>query len=152
VPQYLVRHAKAGSRGKWDGPDEQRPLTANGRAQAEGLAERLQKIDPTRLLSSPSARCIETLEPLAIRLGLPVETVERLSEGEPFEPVLALLDELPDSSILCSHGDVIADTIDALVRRGMVIDGQPDWRKGSFWVLERDGEGFLRARAEAPPA
>ena len=27
------------------------------------------------------------------------------------------------------------------MRRGTVIDGQPDWRKGSTWVLERDESG-----------
>jgi phosphohistidine phosphatase SixA len=115
------------------------------------LADRLQKTDPTRLLSSPYVRCMQTLEPLAERTGLPVEAEPRLAEGAPFDAVLLMLAELVDGAVLCSHGDVIADTIDALIRRGLVIDGQPDWRKGSLWVIEPDGAGVLRARAEPPP-
>lgn len=148
---YLVRHAKAGSRSRWDGPDEARPLSSAGRAQAEAIADRLEKTDPMRLLSSPYVRCVQTLQPLADRVGLAVEHEPALAEGEPFGAVLALLDALPDGSVLCSHGDIVPDTIDALVRRGAVVDGQPDWRKGSLWVLERDGDGIIRARAEPPP-
>jgi phosphohistidine phosphatase SixA len=151
VAHYLIRHAKAGSRGKWNGVDEERPLTAIGLAQARALADRLQKVDPPRLLSSPYVRCVQTLEPLAERLGVPIEPHPALAEGAPVEPVLVMLDELPDGSVLCSHGDVIPDTIDALLGRGLVIDGQPDWRKGSLWVIEPDGDGSLRARAEPPP-
>jgi 8-oxo-dGTP diphosphatase len=151
VAWYLLRHAKAGTRAKWDGDDPDRPLTAGGRVQAVALADRLQKTDPTRLLSSPYVRCMQTLEPLAERIGLTVEADPRLAEGASFEPVLALLDDLSDGAVLCSHGDVIPDTIDALIRRGLVVDGQPDWRKGAMWIIERDGDGVLRAWAEPPP-
>jgi 8-oxo-dGTP diphosphatase len=65
--------------------------------------------------------------------------------------VLDLLRVLPDGAVLCSHGDVIPDTIDALLRRGTVVAGQPDWRKGSTWILEREGGEIVRATAEPPP-
>src|SRR5919106_1615180 len=35
VPIYLVRHAKAGNRGEWTNPDHLRPLSENGKQQAE---------------------------------------------------------------------------------------------------------------------
>ena len=54
--------------------------------------------------------------------------------------------------MLCSHGDVIPEVVQALVRRGMDVHGLADWRKASTWELERDGEGRLvRARAVPPP-
>jgi 8-oxo-dGTP diphosphatase len=152
VVWYLVRHSKAGSRGKWEGHDVDRPLTASGWAQAEALADRLQKVDPPRLLSSPYVRCMQTLEPLGERIGVPVEPEWILAEGEDSDALVTLLDGLPDGTVLCSHGDVIPDTIDALIRRGMTVEGPPDWRKGSLWVIERDSAGEWRGRAEPPPA
>ena len=38
----LVRHADAGEKGGWDGPDALRPLSPMGRRQAEGLVVRLE--------------------------------------------------------------------------------------------------------------
>ncbi len=37
----LVRHAKAGKRGDWPGDDDDRPLDAAGRAQAQRLVDLL---------------------------------------------------------------------------------------------------------------
>jgi phosphohistidine phosphatase SixA len=151
VPLYLVRHAKAGSRHHWEGPDEQRPLTRAGRAQAEALATLLGGAPVERVLSSPYVRCVQTVEPLAAKVGTTVEATEALAEGGSFEPVLALLAALADHSVLCTHGDLVPATVDALVRRGMTVSGEPDWRKGATWMLERDGHGFTRGRAFAPP-
>ncbi len=120
---YLVRHAKAGQRGRWDGPDHLRPLTKAGRAQAEALAAWLANEPISRLLSSPYVRCVQTLEPLAEKLALEIEITEHLTEAIHFGPALDLLTVLPDHSVLCSHGDLIPDIMEALARRGTVIDG-----------------------------
>jgi 8-oxo-dGTP diphosphatase len=152
VPLYFVRHAKAGDRSRWSGPDEERPLSKNGREQARGLAAALGHVPVTRILSSPYVRCVQTVEPLADEVAVPVEPEDGLAEGMPFEPVLKLLTVLPDHAVLCSHGDLIPDVVDALVRRGMRVVGAPDWRKGAYWVLERDARGdVVTAHAVAPP-
>ena len=39
----LVRHARAGSRKDWDGPDEKRPLSKKGRRQADGRSPGLSQ-------------------------------------------------------------------------------------------------------------
>ena len=39
---YLVRHANAGDRAEWKGPDRLRPLTTLGQRQAEELASRIK--------------------------------------------------------------------------------------------------------------
>lgn len=149
---FVVRHAKAGQRDRWDGDDESRPLSGKGRKQSAVLAERLGARRPTRLVSSPYVRCRETLEPLAVMLDLTVESDDRLAEGGTFEGSLALLAEMPDGAVLCSHGDVIPDLINALVRRGMHVHDEPDWRKGSVWALERDPNGDITdARVWPPP-
>lgn len=142
---FVVRHVKAGDREKWleHSADPDRPITARGRRQAEALAERLAGEGVARLVSSPFLRCVQSLEPLAERLGLAVEVDGRLAEETPFEDALALLRELPDRTVVCSHGDVIPDLIKALARRGMELATPADWRKATLWVL--DGRGELSA-------
>lgn len=149
---YVVRHAKAGDRSSWIEADFVRPLSTKGWAQARALAERLEAAGVTALVSSPYVRCVQTLEPLAERLGLSVATDERLAEGAAFTRTLELLAEVGDGAVLCSHGDVVPDLITALERRGMELATPPDWRKATVWVLESDGQQFVRAAVEPPPA
>lgn len=150
---YLVRHAKAGERRSWEGDDVERPLSKQGWKQAELLAKRLAKLGPGLLCSSPYVRCVQTLEPLATRIGLAVEIEPRLGENEPFEPVLDLLAVAPGGTVLCSHGDVIPATMQALARRGTEIRSPADWRKASVWVLNRNKRGVVvHATVWPPPA
>ena len=76
MPLYLVRHAKAGNRSKWVGPDELRPLTKSGREQADRLAGELADEPITRILSSPYVRCMQTVEPLGRKRGVEVMVSE----------------------------------------------------------------------------
>ena len=148
---YLVRHAKAGERRLWDGDDRDRPLSPNGWKQAELLASRLQALDVSGLYSSPYVRCVQTLQPLADRLDREIEIDTRLSEDEPFEPMLEMLTEVPDGAVMSSHGDMIPATITALERRGMEIRTPPDWRKGSVWVLKRNKHNQIVHATVWPP-
>ena len=127
-------------------------MSVSGRKQADGMAARLEDAGVTSLWSSPYVRCVETLEPLADLVGLPIRTDERLTEGARFEDTLQLLEESGDGAVLCTHGDVLEEVAAALARRGTRIVGKPDWRKGTIWVLERDGDSFDTARPEPPPA
>jgi phosphohistidine phosphatase SixA len=69
----LVPHADAGSASAWGGADRVRPLSYQGNREALDLADVLTALDPGHLLTSPFLRCRQTLEPLAARLGLPIE-------------------------------------------------------------------------------
>jgi 8-oxo-dGTP diphosphatase len=151
---YVVRHAKAGTRHDWDGDDTERPLTANGRRQADAITARLATERVTGLWSSPYVRCMQTLEPLGRQLGLEVIAEKRLGEGTRFEDVLALLAEVPDGAVLCTHGDILPELIDALVRRGTDVLSEPDWRKGALWILSTPDETghVATATAEPPPS
>jgi broad specificity phosphatase PhoE len=157
---YVVRHATAGDRSRWTGDDEHRPVSKKGRQQALALADRLTDAGVSAVISSPLLRCMQTVEPLADRLGLKVEIDERLTEGSALEDVLALVRDAPDGGVVCSHGDVITALINALARRGMHLETEPDWRKATLWVLEGSKAGrratgggrlFSRARVEPPP-
>jgi 8-oxo-dGTP diphosphatase len=143
----LVRHAKAGSRYRFEGPDSERPLTEKGLAQARRLAAILSGMPRPvrRAVSSPAARCRQTIEPLAAASGVAVDDVDWLSEGA--EPLPAF-DELrrmayesdaADGSggpvAACSHGDVIWGVLDRLARDGVDLGEQPDAPKGGVWVI-----------------
>jgi 8-oxo-dGTP diphosphatase len=153
---YVVRHAKAGSRSSWKGDDVDRPLTKDGRKQAAEIATRLGHEGPTGLFSSPYVRCMQTLEPLGEQLGLPVHADERLAEDSPQKDVMSLLTELANGAVLCSHGDVIPELIQALIRRGMDVTGEADWRKATIWILEgddaTDATALTSGRVEPPPS
>jgi len=148
---YLVRHGKAGDRVGWEGDDRLRPLSKKGRQQAARLAVRFGDIAVAQVLSSPFVRCIETVHPIAEAKGLEVVLSEVLAEGSSFLDVIELLNAVPDDTVLCSHGDVIPETVAALFRRGLTVSGPQDWRKGTTWVLERGLGGFETAHAWAPP-
>ena len=148
---YLIRHSKAGERRVWNGQDVDRPLSKTGWKQSQAVARRLSKKNITALYASQYVRCMQTLEPLGQLAGLPVQPEQRRFEDEPFEPVLALINEVEDGSVLCSHGDIIPAVINALVRRGMEVETPPDWGKASVWVLRRKGDRITRGKVWPPP-
>lgn len=152
---HLVRHAAAGDRSSWRGPDELRPLDRVGMAQALRLAHLLGDLPVKRVLSSRFVRCTQTVQRLAERLDLEVETHEALAEEADPARTWALLEELSDTeSVLCTHGNLVGPLLDRLHRQGAQRVAE-DWacQKGSVWSLEPDGEGgFSRATYLPPPA
>jgi 8-oxo-dGTP diphosphatase len=148
---YLVRHAKAGERRLWTDDDVARPLSKKGWRQSKVVAKRLAGHGANSLYSSSYVRCVQTLEPLSDLIGVDVEIDPRLFEDEPFEPVLEMLAEVADGAVLCSHGDIIPATIQALQRRGMVIETPADWGKASVWVLRRQGDRFTKGKVWPAP-
>jgi 8-oxo-dGTP diphosphatase len=148
---YLVRHAKAGERRVWTGDDTLRPLSKHGWKQARAVGERLAGKGASTIHSSPYVRCVQTVEPLAELIGTKIVIDGRLVEDSPFEPVLDLLTGVASGAVVCSHGDVIPATIEALVRRGMEVQSTVDWRKATVWVLRRKGDRITKGKVWAPP-
>ena len=152
VPIHLVRHAHAGSRSAWTGDDRDRPLSDKGHAQARAIAAVLSAGSPPVIVSSPHLRCVQTLEPLAESCGLVVLRDPRLQEDSPLELSLAALDDAPDGAVLCSHGDVIPDAVNGLIRRGMEMRDAPlALRKASMFVLHRTNGLWTHAEYVGPP-
>lgn len=148
---YLVRHADAGHRSDWPGKDVDRPLSPRGQRQADGLCDLLADSDATLLLSSPFTRCVQTLEPLGKHLGLAVEPDQRLGEGAGTR-ALDLANELAGThAVLCSHGDVIPDVLESLLRDGIKLKDELRWQKASTWVLTWDDGRLTKGRYLPPP-
>jgi len=150
----IIRHAQAGDRDRWRGPDGARPLTAAGRRQARRIAELLANEPFVQLLSSPFARCVQTLEPIAHARRLPIEPRDELAEGQPWEYIekLALEAEAAGPTAVCVHGDGIRTMIEALIDRGIVGDTSGDVRKGSTWVLGVSDGAIVSARHMPAPS
>ena len=143
---YVVRHGKAGSREGWEGPDEERPLTRRGRRQARRLVERFQGLDIERILSSPFARCVQTVEPLAEARGLEVERAAELAERTELDETFALLGSLDHRpTVICGHGTEIQELVERLEASGARVEGGRGIAKGSVWVLEREDGAFVSA-------
>jgi broad specificity phosphatase PhoE len=132
VPLLVVRHARAEKRREWEGDDRLRPLDAKGRRQAAGLPGLLARFEITGIASSSYLRCTQTVEPLSEQRGLPIEERRELEEGAALEETLALLRELGDEAVFCTHGDVLEN-----------LFGEAG-QKGSTRVVElRDGEPIV---------
>jgi len=130
---YLVRHADAGDRGDFDGPDIERPLTQKGKEQAIAIAVRLKGQGIQRVRSSPATRCVQTAQPLAAALGVQLEICEELYEGNEIEVGPA------NGTVIVAHGD----NIPMLLRRlGAGLSG-PWCKKGSVWSVTLDEDGRL---------
>jgi 8-oxo-dGTP diphosphatase len=148
----MVRHARAGRRSAWKGPDDLRPLTKAGRRQAEALVDLLGDAGITRIMSSPYVRCRQTVEPLAQRLRVPVELTDALAEGAPLRDVLRVVEKVSDEqAVLCSHGDEIGALLEHLREHHVPVVGDA-CEKGSTWALDVRAGTIVGARYLAPPA
>lgn len=144
----LVRHAHAGDKKLWPGPDDQRPLSVRGRQQAEGLAENLRAMPVTAVLSSPYLRCRQTLAPLAARRGLRVADAELLRPEADIARLDAMLaDPRSDGAVLCTHGETLSALLNRWRQQRVLripADDAGAQRKGSqkgaTWIVETDGK------------
>jgi phosphohistidine phosphatase SixA len=151
VPVYLVRHAHAGSRAAWDDDDDLRPLSQKGTRQAKDLLARFDDENVGCVVSSPSRRCVETVEPLAKRLGTDIDIRKEFLEGaDPDDAIASLLKLAPRNPVVCSHGDLIPKMIRRLVAAGMRTKDANISQKGSLWVIEVDKGRPKKARYYPP--
>lgn len=144
---FLVRHADAGSRGIQN--DEQRTLSKRGRGQADALAAQLADAGITVIRSSPYARCIETVAPLAVVLEIATEHDDELGEGAGPAHAIALIERATTPTVLCSHGDVIGEVMHSIARRGIKLDDDR-LAKASTWELSVTA-GTITAATYLPP-
>jgi len=146
VTLYLVRHAHAGSRSHWDGPDAERPLSDKGRDQTEAITAHLAEVPVKRVLSSAAVRCQQTVAPVARLRGLEVEVHPALTEGATAARTTSLLWQLAGEGadvVLCSHGDVIPAAIEALRADEVDVGDRRGLPKGTLYEIAVDASGTI---------
>jgi len=94
------------------------------------LPETLASFALDRIVTSPHARCVETVRGLALARGLPVELRDELLPDAPLDDTWALLVSLPEASLACTHREVFQG----------LFGGAVTCEKGAAWILEREGE------------
>lgn len=114
----VLRHARARKRARWDAEDALRPLTRTGLLQARALAPVLWAYGVTRVVTSDSIRCVQTVAPYAREHVLAVEAVPAINERDATEESVAAtvrsLLEGPENAVLCSHRPVLPALLAAL--------------------------------------
>jgi len=152
VPLLLVRHAQAKPRKEWAGQDRVRPLSPHGLRQAEGLIAIVGNFAPrSRILSSPSLRCLQTVGPLASAQHLTVEQTNDLAEGQSSVAVTLVRALAGQEVTVCTHGDVLAEILVALADEDRLDLGQnPRQAKGSVWALDGRAGAFTSAKYFPP--
>ena len=118
----LVRHALPlrSEAGQGSDPD----LSPEGVEQAKRLPDALKRFPITRLVSSPQRRALQTGQPVADALGLPIEVDERLAEydyGQSHYTPIEQASEEDLKRLMAGQlpGDVDQDEFVARVRAGI---------------------------------
>ncbi len=102
----LLRHASAGERLSSPHIDRFRELDEAGRADARQLIWTLADQEIERIVSSPLARCVQSVIPIAESRRLVVERRDELLPDAEVDATLELLAELPDAALVCTHQEV----------------------------------------------
>jgi 8-oxo-dGTP diphosphatase len=142
-PVLLIRHARAGSRSDWEGPDEERPLDQQGQRQAADLVPVLAAFGVRNLVSAGVARCLQTLAPYAAAAGgLPTVHEPAFSESgfaaSPAKSVRRLVALCAEggATAVCSQGKAMPGLLEGATLR-MKLDPPVNRTtpKGGFWAL-----------------
>ena len=114
----VLRHAHAVARSKWEGKDQLRPLSEQGLREAHELVPLLGAFGVSRVVSSPSTRCVQSVEPYLEHLGAALVLDDGLSEEEADPRKVAkrlrtlAADQRP--TVLCTHRPVLPMVLAAL--------------------------------------
>jgi len=155
VPVFVLRHANAGERASFKEPDELRPISTAGREQMRRVVAAFWDESLTRLVSSPSLRCLQSLDLFSDAWDLDVTLARELSEAQPASGaeawVLATAADGP--AMLCTHGDVLEGLVRDLIARGVPVggDGTIAFAKAGAWRLDVLDGRVVRATYVPPP-
>jgi 8-oxo-dGTP diphosphatase len=107
-----------------------RPLDARGRERAQALVPILTSYGVTRVVTSPSVRCLDTVRPYAVaagqeprlHAGLSEEGYDEQPDRAPYH--LTRLLERGNAAVVCSHGPVLPVLLEQLA--GIADSDEPD--------------------------
>lgn len=133
----VLRHGKAMPPEQWDGPDHTRPLLHRGIEQSVSVAHGIAAYGPEKLVSSTAVRCLSTIGPTAAATGLDVKASVTLSQdaydpdGQKVRAAVAKRLAKRQSVVMCSHGPVIPQIIEAAASLGGVTTVSRELRRGA---------------------
>jgi 8-oxo-dGTP diphosphatase len=146
-PLIILRHASAGEKTAWREADSLRPLDAAGRREAAALAGLLHAYGRLRVISSATARCLETVLPYArlVRTSIATDAAFTVGDTGPEQAVERRLSLTGVPALVCTHGEIVSELVSGLCRElGEKVPDEPNLRKAEFWVAHL-ADGALTA-------
>lgn len=119
------------------------------------MAARLARYRPVKVISSPSLRCTQTLEPLA-RGRLRVQRTDALAPDAGASAIDLVHKQIKTASadatvVLCTHREVLVELLPVLAKEsGVSLGHRPPGAKGSYWTLVFDGEKLVSVKYSRP--
>lgn len=122
----IMRHAEKQS-GKNADPD----LSAAGKQRALHLATLLEQVQPTHLLATSYKRTRQTLEVLAEKKGVPIETYDA---AKPSDLIQKIRDGHGETFIIAGHANTAPELVNALLGEQKYNTlGEAEF--GKIWIL-----------------
>ena len=149
----VARHGQARRRSAHKGDEQTRPLTPVGRQQSVALVPVLAAFGVQEIVTSPWERCLRTVEPYATSAGIPLDTVEALTEAahaaDPGKAGAVVEDHLKDprDAVLSTHRPVLPAVLTVISRHtrrwtlGRLPRTDPYLRTGELLVAHVTGTG-----------
>ena len=135
-PLAVLRHAAAVARKRWGGDERARPLSDEGKEQAQRLVPLLAALGLGTVVSSDASRCLRTVRPYVRAAGLDVDRHERWSEQKASRRDVrtAVRKQLADKrrTVLCTHRPVLP-----WVFEGLGLSPKPKLEPGELMVVHR---------------
>ncbi len=132
VTVVILRHAEKVGHSTNSG------LTINGCRRAEALVAELAPLQPVALFASEHLRTQLTIQPLAHKLGLPIQARPRWRTQAMAAEILR---DFPQGTVVvCGHHDTVGALAHALGYKGS-LDDVYDF--DLYWILRIGPEGFL---------
>jgi phosphohistidine phosphatase SixA len=113
--------------------DRFRRLDEEGRMTARQLVWSLADREITEIVSSPLARCVETVVPIAASRGLAVDQRGELAPDSALEDVTTLLLDLSETALACTHREIFE----------LLLGWEAPCQKGAIWVLDKNGSELV---------
>lgn len=137
---WIVRHGKAEAKSD-SGRDEDRALAKRGERQAKWLGKEIARREdrPTRILSSPVLRAIETARLINETLKLPLEESKGLASGKAASVAGELIEGLEDDGpwMLVGHNPQLEKLVGVLTEGP---GGESEMKTGQAVLVEVDQE------------
>lgn len=144
---YFMRHGDAGDKSAWQGPDASRPLSALGVERTAAAAVHFEQtgLRPTKMLSSPLVRAVQTAKIVAEHLGVGecLEIDRRLDQSFDMRAFRRILREHVDEErlLLVGHDPSFSMVIEAAMGGGSII-----LKKGGVARLDIDSVSSATGR------
>ena len=124
---YFMRHGDAGDKRSWEGDDAERPLSELGVERTTAAAEHFAntRFRPTKILTSPLVRAVQTADIVAEILGAEdlVEVDDRLAHEFDIRVLRRILKENAEQTklLLVGHEPSFSAVIEEVMGGGSIV-------------------------------